>query len=53
MKVFAGSPRDLEDARGVLAVSGVRCDKALLRRLVSVYGKREKAALEKLLADKE
>jgi len=45
MKIFAGSPRDLSDAAGVLKVSGDRMDMTLAKSLVRKYGK---GALDKL-----
>ncbi len=45
MKLFAGSPRDLEDARGVIKVSGDSLDYPLLERLAANYGA---GVLEKL-----
>jgi hypothetical protein len=38
MKTFAGSPKDLEDARGALAVSGTAVDLKLLEELVRRFG---------------
>ncbi|HEU4618923.1 MAG TPA: hypothetical protein VFV10_12855 [Gammaproteobacteria bacterium] len=52
MKIFAGAPQDLSDARHALAVGGDALDAALLRRTASRYGKSAAAALEKLLAEK-
>ena len=39
MKIFAGSPKDLADASGVLHVSGDQVNQALLNELVQPYGK--------------
>ena len=50
MKVFAGGPQDLADARATLAAAGP-LDMELLRRLADRYGKDASAALDKLLAD--
>lgn len=52
MKLFAGSPRDLEDARGTLSVAGPKADLGLLRRLSLRFGKRERELLESLLEDR-
>jgi hypothetical protein len=38
MKVFAGGPKDLEDAKGILQVSGEKLDTELLKNLVRGYG---------------
>jgi hypothetical protein len=49
MKVFAGGPQDLADARHVIqAVSG-KLDLALLRRLASKFGRATAVAIEGLL----
>lgn len=49
MKVFAGGPRDLEDARGILQVSGGVVDLELLHRIARRYGTRVLDTLNKLL----
>jgi hypothetical protein len=49
MKVFAGSPKDLEDARGVLAQAQDKVDKKLLKQLTGNYGKRVLQRLEAML----
>ncbi|MBI3318746.1 MAG: nucleotidyltransferase [Candidatus Omnitrophica bacterium] len=49
MKIFAGGPKDLSDATGVLEVSGRRIDRVLLRRLVRSYGKSALHHLESVL----
>lgn len=49
MKVFAGGPRDLEDARGVMEVSGGSIDYSLLKRLAAKYGPRTMSRLNDLL----
>ncbi len=51
MKIFAGSPKDLNDAAGVLKVSGGRLNLKLLRGLVSNYGKGALRKLESLLKE--
>lgn len=38
MKIFAGGIQDLEDARGILQVSGKKLDLNLLRNLAQRYG---------------
>ncbi len=40
MKLFAGGPQDVNDAAGVLKVSGNRVDRSLLKRLTRNYGRR-------------
>jgi predicted nucleotidyltransferase len=49
MKIFAGSPKDIEDATGVLKVSRQNINVSLLRKLTQKYGSREARALESLL----
>lgn len=49
MKIFAGSPKDVSDAIGVLRVSYDRIDLTLLRRLVQPYGAHARRTLESLL----
>ena len=39
LKIFAGSPRDIQDAEGVLAVSRKSLDIKLLKKLTSQYGR--------------
>jgi hypothetical protein len=51
MKVFAGSPRDLEDVRGVLKVSRELVNLEMVQALTARYGPREAALLETLLAE--
>jgi predicted nucleotidyltransferase len=48
MKIFAGSPKDLNDAAGVLKVSRDRTNFSLLRELVQGYGKSALHRLETL-----
>ena len=38
MKIFAGSPIDIQDARQVLEVSGLKIDMKLLQQLTRAYG---------------
>jgi hypothetical protein len=50
MKVFAGGPQDLADARHAVQAAAGHLDLTLLRRLASGYGTAAAAALERLLA---
>ena len=52
MKIFAGSPKDLDDARGVLKISSKKINLALLRQVTSFYGKDAALKLEELLKEK-
>ena len=49
MKIFAGSPLDLDDAWGVIKISRDKVNFILLRELVQRFGKNELAKLESLL----
>jgi len=49
MKVFAGGPQDLADARHVLQAGGGQLDLTLLRRLASKFGRATAVAIEGLL----
>jgi hypothetical protein len=49
MKLFAGGPNDLMDARVVLEAAGPTLDRPLLRRLAGRFGRPTLEALEKLL----
>jgi predicted nucleotidyltransferase len=49
LKLFAGGPKDLEDAEGVIRVQAGRLDTALLRRLCKGFGARAAKACERLL----
>lgn len=49
MKVFAGGPQDLADARYALAAAKQTVDKELLFRLTARYGREAMGALTKLL----
>ena len=51
MKVFAGGPQDVADARNVIAAAGDSLDLALLRRLAAQYGRSAAATLKNLLAE--
>ena len=51
MKVFAGSPKDLGDAAGVLQVSSNRVHLPLLKALVQRYGKDAVRRLQSLLRE--
>ena len=48
MKAFAGSPRDLEDALGVMKVSADSIDYVLLKKLAVGYGREASATLDHL-----
>ena len=50
MKVFAGRPQDISDARYALAAAKNSIDAELLRRLTTRYDRQAVAELEKLLA---
>lgn len=49
MKIFAGSPRDIQDALGVLDVSEERINRPLLKRLTAGYGSRCTKTLQAIL----
>ena len=51
MKLFAGSPKDMADAAGVLRVSANRIRLPLLKVLVQPYGKETVRKLQSLLRD--
>ena len=51
MKVFAGGPQDMTDARNALLVAGDSIDKVLLQRLAKRYGRDAADNLGKLLAN--
>ena len=53
MKVFAGAPRDIRDARAALQVSGEIVDRSLLVQLAKRYGRKATKVLEDLLEDEE
>ncbi|GFE89050.1 hypothetical protein [Steroidobacter agaridevorans] len=50
MKLFAGGPQDLADARYALAAGKSTIDQELLWRLTARYGRDAMAALQKLLS---
>ncbi len=50
MKVFAGGPQDLADARHTIEAAAGHLDSTLLRRLAARYGSAAASALERLLA---
>lgn len=52
MKVYAGGPQDIDDARKVIAAAGDSLDLALLRRLADLYGRSAATVLENLLAER-
>ncbi len=49
MKVFAGAPKDLNDAGAAIQVAGDALDLDLLRRLAKGYGRSTAETLEKML----
>jgi len=49
MKVFAGGPQDLADAKYALAAGQSMIDHELLLRLTARYGRDAVSALQKLL----
>lgn len=50
LKLFAGGPKDLEDAEGVIRVQAGRLDSALLRKLCKGFGARVAKSCERVLA---
>jgi hypothetical protein len=50
MKIFAGGPQDLSDARHVIDAASDQLDLALLRRLAEKYGRQTALSLEALLS---
>ena len=50
MKVFAGGPQDLSDARHVIDAASGQIDLVLLRRLAEKYGQQTALSLETLLS---
>ena len=51
MKIFAGGPVDMMDARAAIRVAGDSLDLTLLRRLAERYGRSTRDALEAMLRD--
>lgn len=49
MKVFAGSPKDLEDARQAISVSGDALNRQLLETITSRFGRKSLQVLKSLL----
>jgi len=49
MKIFAGSPKDINDVKGALELSGEDIDFKLLRKLTLAYGEKEVSKLEGLI----
>ena len=49
MKIFAGSPKDIQDVVGILDVSANKIDLALLGKLTADYGPSCRKTLNKLL----
>lgn len=50
LKVFAGGPLDLDDAKGILQVKADEIDRELLATLCRGFGRAEERRLQKLLA---
>lgn len=50
MKIFAGGPQDVSDARHVIDAASDQMDLALLRRLAEQYGRQTALSLEALLS---
>ena len=48
MKIFAGAPKDLADARSVIQLAGASLDLVLLHQLAQRYGQSTLGALEML-----
>jgi len=53
MKVFAGGPRDIDDAARTLLATASSLDLGLLRRLTKKFGSAASATLEKLLKERK
>jgi hypothetical protein len=51
MKVFAGGPQDMTDARNAISIAGESLDSVLLRRLTKRYGRDAVENLNKLLGN--
>lgn len=51
LKIYAGGPRDMEDAKGVLEVTGKSLDRDLLLRLCQRLGSEEHERCRALLGD--
>jgi hypothetical protein len=51
MKVFAGGPQDMTDARNAISIAGESLDKVLLERLTKRYGRDAVENLDKLLGN--
>ncbi len=51
MKIFAGSPKDLQDVIGIFQVSGTAIDLILLKKLTSQYGSSSTKKLQELLKE--
>jgi hypothetical protein len=52
MKVFAGGPQDLNDARAAIALDPATLDLELLRALAARFGRETASGLEALLAER-
>ncbi len=51
MKIYAGSPKDLADAKNALKVSKEKINHSLLQKLAQNYGKQERKTLDSLLKE--
>jgi predicted nucleotidyltransferase len=51
LKIFAGSPRDIQDVMGVLEVSHEKINEGLLKKLASQYGNECAEKLKQLLKE--
>lgn len=49
LKFYAGGPKDLEDAEGILKVRAGSIDKELLSKLSKAFGRRAAEACERVL----
>ncbi len=52
MKIFAGSPKDMEDVAGILNVSSDKIDFILLKKIATGYGRSSVSKLNKILENK-
>jgi hypothetical protein len=51
MKVFAGGPQDLADARAAIAAAGGRLNQSLAKALARRFGRDVAEMLERLIAE--
>ena len=52
MKIFAGSPKDIQDAIGVLDVSGEKINLSVLKKLTKGYGRAYVKTIEKIFRER-